>query len=140
MRQSDLHNALFAVLSAHAPLVAKVKSIYDDVPQAIDGAAASRFPYIAVGESGIVAFDTDTRKGGEATIVIYAVSRYAGNKEVAELNDLVYAALDEKNLDMVGIDCLTCFRESVSITRDVDGKTRMGQSSFKIIYRSAYIG
>lgn len=80
-----LQKAILAWLQAAPLLTEKLgnKAIYDHVPP---GAA---FPYISFGQSQVYAWDTDSGKGEEHSIVLHVWARSTGRKQVLELMMLV---------------------------------------------------
>lgn len=110
-----------------APLVDLVSAVYDHVPQ--DAA----FPYIRIGEDTAIDFDTDTSVGTENTITIHSWSRYRGKKEVKEIQQAVYDALQRHALPLPGLNLVSIDFEFSETVLDADGLTRHGIQRFRVL-------
>lgn len=114
-------------------LAALVVGVYDDVPQAADSGNASKFPYVTIGESVHTDWSNDTNNGDDATVTIHSWSRYAGRKEIKQIQGAVYDILHRSGLSIagyatVGVDWL----QSESFV-DADGETYHGVQTFRFI-------
>lgn len=130
--ETSVQAAIYAALTAHAPLKAIVVSIIDDVTQPADSGDSSKFPYVVIGDDAHAEWDTDTELGSTATLTIHSWSRYAGRKQIKQIQGAVYDALHRQNISvsgyhMVGIEWLTS-----SSFMDSDGLTRHGVQTFRI--------
>lgn len=83
------HAALYAALKNNAALAAVITGIYDMPP---DNAAS---PYIQVGDTQEVSDDLLNNTGAEITTTLHIWSRYAGRKEILQINNLIFEALPE---------------------------------------------
>ena len=139
-----VYSALFTRLTGYAPLTAQLAShnygggmtlpaIYDDVPQAADGAVTSAFPYVRIGAFIRDENDTDTELGFTGTLTIHTWSRGAGMKQAEAIMDAIYDALHFYNLIVTGYGVSTIHQEFAEIMLDSDGKTRHGVQRFRII-------
>lgn len=80
-----LQKAILAWLQAAPLLMEKLhgQGIYDHVPP------AASYPYISFGQSQIYAWDTDSEKGEEHSLVLNIRARSSGRRQVLELMVLV---------------------------------------------------
>ena len=129
----ELQTAVFTALDADSALSSLVIGVYDDVPQPTDAGDESDFPYVTVGEAVHTEFDTDNTLGDDCTITVHSWSRYAGRKEIKQIQGAVYNVLHRSSLPVsgyttVGVDWV----QSDSFV-DTDGETRHGVQTFRII-------
>lgn len=117
--QSAVYTRLNAELSC---------SVYDDVPDSPVGAPEANFPYAVIGEYAATPWDTDDTLGNTMLITVHVYSRYSGNKQVKELMQEVYNALNRQhaNLSAAGYRFVDCLFSSSNIVPLGDGKTRQG--------------
>lgn len=103
--------------------------VYDDVPQSSgwDGA------YITIGEDVISYSDTDSEEMKTCSITVHTWSRARGRKELKELQDQVYFALNNANLVHSGYNFVIITEENAESILDADGKTRHGIQTFNLI-------
>lgn len=128
-----IQQAIYGQLIGHAPLMALVTDVYDDVPQALDSGAASAFPYVTIGEDVHQDWSTDTSLGDDATITIHTWSRYRGRKETKQIQGAIYDALTRVDLSVTGYKMVAIdFVDEQSFV-DTDGLTRHGVSTFRVI-------
>lgn len=139
-----LYSALFTRLTSYAPLTAQLAThnygggitlpaVYDEVPQAADGAVASAFPYVRIGTFSRDENDTDTELGFIGTLMIHTWSRSAGMKQAEAIMDAIYDALHFYDLTVSGYGVSTIHQEFAEVMLDSDGKTRHGVQRFRII-------
>lgn len=83
--ETALQSAIYSALNGDVVLSGLVVGVYDDVPQPADAGESSQFPYVSIGEAVHTEWDTDTSLGDDITITIHTWSRYAGRKEVKEI-------------------------------------------------------
>ena len=114
-------------------LVAAGMTVRDDVPMPDDAADSADFPYVTVGDATYEPFDTDDSIGADAVAEVHAWSRYAGRKEVKELQEQIYNALHHVALNVAGFHLLTCDFISSETSLEDDGKTRSGVSRFRVL-------
>lgn len=119
-------------LAAHAYTAAK-KAIYDDVPQGSDAGAGTAFPYVALGETIEVQWDTDDSVGRETVQVVHTFSRYKGKKELKNVMDAIKAALHQANLTVSGQVVVLVHWENTDSFLEPDGVTRHGVQRFRLI-------
>lgn len=124
--------ALTALLAAHAFTVGK-KAIYDDVPQADKSEKDTAFPFVVIGDTTEIPFDTDSSNGRESTLTIHSYSRYRGKKELKDVMDAIKAALHDATLVVSGELFVFCFWEFAETMPDPDGRTRHGVQRFRLL-------
>lgn len=136
--------AIFGVLRADVPLgnllAASVidgdtanKAVYDAPPQVSAPESSTPFPYVVVGDDTAVPWDTDSNSGQETTITIHSFSRYVGKKEIKQIQDAIYNALQDKALTVTGHTAVLCYFDGSESFDEPDGVTRHGVSRFRII-------
>ena len=89
-------NALQAAAYARLTSQLGATPVYDFVPQ------DSAFPYVVVGETTSLAWDTKTADGQEFTVTLHAFTRGAGRKGLNALVEAVRLALHEHPLAVAG--------------------------------------
>ena len=124
------------LLADHAYTVGK-KAIYDDVPQANDAGSAVAFPYVALGDTVEVQWDTDDSVGRETVQAVHTFSRYKGKKELKNIMDAIKAALHQASLAVSGQVVILVHWENTDSFLEPDGVTRHGVQRFRIITEGA---
>jgi len=92
-----LQTAIFTVLEA-----ALTPPVYDQVPQPADGGDDAAYPYVVMGDYKPNQNDTDDEVGFDGTMQVHVWSRYDGNKEVSDIQDLIYTALHRTQPTVTG--------------------------------------
>lgn len=131
----ELQQAILDRLEGFSALTALLASdprasrpaIYDHVPQ--DAA----FPYVVVGDTTALEWDTDTSTGHEHTVTLHAWSEYRGRKEVKQIQGELYNALHRHDLSITGEHTVTCEHEYAESLLDPDGITRHGVARFRVL-------
>lgn len=126
---------IYTLLTGHAPLVAIVKGIYDDVPQDPTKLQDAKFPYVTIGESTHNEFDTDLSVGDDTTTTVHVWSRGRGRDETKKIQGEIYNALHRKTPTYAGFDILGIDWQDSRTLLDSDGKTRHGVQTFRLILR-----
>lgn len=122
MRLWEVQTAIKERLDAYSPLTALV---YDEVP------ASAVFPYVVLGEVTTTPFDTNDSTGEEQTITIHVWSEYRGKKEVKQIQEHIYNALNRYALN-VAADMIDCQQEYSADFLDAGGIRRHGVQRFRI--------
>lgn len=126
----ELQTAIYSRLTGFAALTALVGGgtprIYDHVPD--NGAA---FPYVTIGESTAIPFDTKDTLGSEDIISIHVWSRYKGKKEVKQILGEIYNALHRYILTLPNHVCVDCLQEMSEVYQD-DDKTYNGIARYRV--------
>ena len=130
--ESAVQDAIYDALTGNSSLMARIKGVYDSVPQATDPGSSAAFPFVTIGEDTVNEWDTDTELGADLTITIHVWSRYRGRKETKDIQGAICGILHRANLtisgyNLVGIDWLN----SQSFM-DSDGLTRHGVQTFRV--------
>ena len=100
---ADLQSAVFAELTADAPLMAKINAVWDEPDE------GAPFPYVTIGDGTTADWSTKSTLGSDHRLTIHAWSDAGGRMEVKEILDLVHDALHLKNL-VVGSNTLVFLR------------------------------
>lgn len=123
-----LQQAIFGALTNDAGVTALVGGrVYDSVPQ------DASFPYLTVGDSTVIPFDTKDEPGQEHRVVMHAWSRYAGRKEAKQILAAVYDRLNRATLTVSGYGVVLILFEFEETFLDEDGRTYHGVIRFRII-------
>ena len=125
--------AIYAELTEHAPLMAAVKGVYDDVPQPPDTGGMSGFPYVTIGEDILREWDTDTELGADGEIAIHVWSRERGRRETKLIQGHIYDALHRADVEINGFHVVTLEWISDESFLDPDGHTRHGVSRYRVL-------
>jgi Protein of unknown function (DUF3168) len=119
----ELQKTVFAVVQAALPSV----PVHDAVP---DNEPA---PYVRIGETTDVEWDTDSSVGREVTVTIHTWSAYRGFKEVKEMMDAIKAALHNTQPAVAGEKVVLMLQEFAEVSVDSDGLTRHGVQRFRVL-------
>mgnify|MGYP001222844618 CR=1 FL=1 len=122
-----VQRAVYQRLTSHAPLMARVTGVLDDVPE------GQPFPYVTLGEwteIPVLAFGED---GSETTLTLHVWSRYRGWKECNEIVALLNEALDDAELEVEGYRTVLVVYDSATAIRDTDGVTRHMVVRYRLI-------
>jgi hypothetical protein len=124
-----MQKAVYARLAAFAGLTAIVSTrVYDGVaPQ------NPTFPYVVVGDTTTIPFDTHSTTGGEHTVMVHGWSQYRGSKEIKQIQDQIYSALHRYALSVTGVATVDCEIEFAESFNDDDGLTRHGVQRARVI-------
>ncbi len=133
--QWELQKAIYAVLRADAALIVlagdkaspEQTRIYDRIEQDSD------FPYLQIGETTALDWDTKSTDGMEQTIVIHSWSRYSGQKEVKQIMGAVVDAIDQATLSLTGHTLILIRFEFADTFMDQDGRTHHGVQRFRAL-------
>ena len=132
----EIQKAVITALKAYAPLaavLATASSIYDNVPQVVDGGDSSNFPYVVLGDDTSIEFDTDDTNGHETTITLHSWSRKRPRKETKTIMGHIYKALHKTSLNISGYNTVLIQSEFSSTEKDPDGISTHGIQRFRII-------
>lgn len=124
----NLQGALLTTLKSHAPLMALISNVFDEVPQGYN-----QFPYVVIGEDVHAAWDTDTTSGSDVAITIHVWSRKRGRAETKRVQAQIYNALHRQDFSITGYRLIACDFVSSETFLDDDGKTRHGVQQFRIL-------
>lgn len=122
-----LQTALYIYLTTGSPL--QSYSVYDDVPQ------VPSYPYVRIGETTVMPFDTDESQGLEITVTLHTWSQYDGNFEVKTIQLDLYNRLhrQESLVSVAGYNTVGITLDGSDVFLDEDGETRHGITRFRII-------
>src|SRR5690606_13685786 len=122
-----VQRAVYQRLTSHAPLMARVTGVLDDVPE------GQPFPYVTLGEWTEIprlAFGED---GSETTATLHVWSRYRGWKECSEIVALMNEVLDDAELEVEGYRTVLVVYDSSTAIRDTDGMPRHMVDRYRLI-------
>lgn len=125
-----LQQAIYTALTG-----AGMSRVYDEVPTPSSPELASDLPYTVIGEVDAEPFHTDDSEGGDFTVTLEHISRYAGRKEIKQRMATARAALDQQELTVTGFTFILCdwVSEEVFPIETEDGKTRRALQRFRVL-------
>lgn len=106
--------------------------VYDDAPFLPEGAPASGFPYVVIGNDTARAWDTDDTTGAQVTVTIHVWSRSGGFAQTKAILAEIHARLHRASLTKAGFNVLDCLWEFSETMMDVDGETRHGIARYRM--------
>jgi len=126
--ESQAQEAVYNALTSNDDLMCLVTGIYDFVDQ------EKSYPYITIGESSGLEFDTFYDVGRSVLFGVHVWSNDRGTKKAQEVLSEVYSSLNRVKL--VGDDTvnfITCQFESNDMFRDDGGLIWHGQHQYRIL-------
>lgn len=128
-------NAGVAALLAEHPYGGspQVPAVLEYAPQTATPEAATRFPYIVVGDTTAIEFDTDDINGQEHTVTLHIWDRYRGRTRVRRVMDAVYGALHHVAISVDGQHLVYCYFEFSESIPDPDVLLQHGVTRFRVV-------
>jgi hypothetical protein len=111
--------------------------VYDTAPFLPEGAPATSFPYVVIGNDTNRPWDTDDQRGAEITLTLHFWSRTDGFKQVKALMDQAYGILHRAILTKAGYSVTDCLMEFSDAMNDPDGKTKHGIQRYRMTVQEA---
>ena len=102
--------------------------VYDFVPQ--QNTAAK---YVTIGSDTLLPYNTDLKRGFEATLEIHSWDVSNGRKDLKLLQGEIYSSLDRAELSITGYNSVSIDFEFSNSTLDPDGATYHGVQRFRIL-------
>jgi hypothetical protein len=121
-----LQVAVVTKLRAHAPLMALVTGIYDEVPEQV------AHPYVSLGSITENVDDAHNQRGLEASVVLHVWSKYRGYKEAADILAALDTALDRQPLTVTGFKDVSIAHQQHTELRDPDPAIRHINVSYRV--------
>ncbi|HZX38446.1 MAG TPA: DUF3168 domain-containing protein [Streptomyces sp.] len=121
-----LQQAVYTKLTGHAPLMALVSGVYDEVPE------TAVHPYVSLGSITETADDAHNQRGLEASVVLHVWSKYRGFKEAAGILAQLDAALDRQPLTVAGFRDVSIAHQQHTELRDPDPDIRHINVSYRV--------
>ena len=118
----ETQKAIFDVLTAALEV-----TVYDSAPDNTPP------PYVNIGESTELEWDTDNTLGREMTLTVHSWSAYRGMMDVKELMDVIKLNLHNQNLAVPGEIVVLMLQEFAEVSLDSDGLTRHGVQRFRLL-------
>ena len=122
-----IQTVIYQTLTAHAPLMAMVKGVFDDVSE------DQTFPYVTIGESTPNENDTVAVFSDDSTITVHVWSRYEGRSETKRIQGAIYDALHRAKPTYSGYNIMGVDWVSSDSFIDTDGEPRHGVQVFRIL-------
>lgn len=128
IKQFALQEALYTRLNNDSTLTdTNGASVYDEVPE------GSSFPYVTIGETTALEYDTKDLTGSEQTVTFHIWSQYRGAKEAKNIMDRLHDLLHNYSLSVSGANLINLRFDFGDLLRDPDGVTRHGVMRFRAI-------
>lgn len=121
-----LQQAVVQKARAHAPLMALVSGVYDQVPE------AAVHPYVTVGSITENVSDAHNQRGLDVAVVLHVWSKYPGFKEAAEILAALDEALDRQPLAVAGFTDVSIAHDQHTQLRDPDPDIRHINVSYRV--------
>ncbi|GAA3301302.1 DUF3168 domain-containing protein [Streptomyces cinereospinus] len=121
-----LQQAVVQTLRAHAPLMALVSGVFDEVPE------NTPHPYVTLGSITETVDDAHNQRGLEASVVLHVWSKYRGYKEASTILAALDAALDRQPLAVAGFTDVSIAHEQHTQLRDPDPDIRHINVSYRV--------
>ena len=121
-----LQQAVYAKLTGHAPLMALVTGVYDEVPENV------AHPYVSLGSITENVDDAHNQRGLEASVVLHVWSKYRGFKQAAQILSELDAALDRQPLTVAGFSDVSIAHQTHNQVRDPDPDIRHINVSYRV--------
>lgn len=134
MKQAELQAGIYSALTGDAPLMALVTGVYTDPQQVEAPESDAAFPYVTIGEDVGTAWDTTTDFGSSASVIVDAWSRSHNFTEAKNIGDAIHTALHHQSLTISGADHVMTIVESITVTRDPDGKSKRAMIQIRVLY------
>jgi len=107
-------------------------TLFDTAPYLPEGAPATTFPYVVMGNDTGAPFDTDDTVGGEITVTMHFWSRAEGFSQVKTIMQTAYDRLNRATLSKTGYSVLDCLHEFSEAMVDPDGVTKHGIQRYRL--------
>ncbi|MGP3686532.1 DUF3168 domain-containing protein [Streptomyces sp. IBSNAI002] len=121
-----LQRAVYARLTADAPLTALVSGVYDEVPE------DATFPYLTIGSITEQVDDAHNQRGLAADVTLDIWSRYRGWAEAAHVLAAADAVLDRQPLAVDGFRDVSIAHEQHTELRDPDPAIRHISVTYRV--------
>jgi hypothetical protein len=115
-----LQKAIYDKLIASTGLMSLVSGIFDHVPQ------NTVFPYVVIRNIASSDLSNLAKSGVETSVIINIWSREAGNKQTANIMEIIYGLLHDGSLVMSGKNVFAVRIVKTSIELENDGWTYQG--------------
>lgn len=126
-----LQQAIYTALTGDGALMAMITGVHDHVPQ------GSSYPYVTIGESSAVDWQTVGHDGMEVTLVLHVWSRFRGRKEVKQILAEIHRILHDAALNVPGHVLVWLHFEFAQTVPDNDGATYHGIAHYNAITHEA---
>lgn len=124
----EVQKSVFAAVTAAVAGHAANPGVYDFAPQDV------AFPLVEISRHIATPDNLLSRRATRHQVAITVYSTAGGQREVLEIMDLIYGALDDADLVIAGADFVRCDCERRDTARDQDGLTFTGSMMFAITY------
>ncbi|MFI6105844.1 DUF3168 domain-containing protein [Streptomyces sp. NPDC051310] len=121
-----LQQAVYAKLTGHAPLMALVTGVHDEVPE------AATTPYVTIGSISELVDDAHNQRGLEASVVLHVWSRYRGWREASRILSALDDALDRQPLTVAGFGDVSIAHQQHTQLRDPDPDIRHINVTYRV--------
>ena len=104
-----------------------ITGVFDDVP------TDTAYPYIVIGDETATNISAKDKDFHEHTLTIHIWSQYRGNRDIKEIMEQVYAALNDVSYTVSGASGVNLKHEFQTTLTEGDGITRHGVMRFRAV-------
>lgn len=124
----EVQKKVFAAVTAAVAGHSSAPAVHDHAPE------NAPYPFVELSRHIATAENLLSRRSTRHQVVLTVYSTAGGQREVLEIMDLIYPALDDADLTIPGADFVRCDCERRDTARDQDGRTYTGSMIFAIYY------
>jgi len=95
--------------------------------------SGTAYPYVVVGDTTAIPFDTKDTDGMEQTLTLHTWSQSGDYMETKQIMEAIVDALDDVSLSLTGHTLILILFEFSNVFRDPDSKTRHGVQRFRAL-------
>jgi hypothetical protein len=107
-------------------------SLFDTTPFLPEGAPATTFPYVVLGNDDATAWDTDDTLGAEVVVTLHFWSKAEGLAQVKTIMGAAYDRLNRAALTKMGYNVVDCLCEFSGIVPDPDNLVKHGVQRYRL--------
>ena len=104
-----------------------ITGVFDDVP------TDTAYPYVVIGDETATNISAKDKYFHEHTLTILIWSQYRGNRDIKEIMEQVYAALNDVSYTVSGASGVNLKHEFQTTLTEGDGITRHGVMRFRAV-------
>ena len=104
-----------------------ITGVFDDVP------TDTAYPYVVIGDETATNISAKDKDFHEHTLTIHIWSQYRGNRDIKEIMEQVYAALNDVSYTVSGASGVNLKHEFQTTLTEGDGITRHGVMRFRAV-------
>ncbi len=134
MISTQLQVTLLQRLTGHAPLMAAIKAVHDEVPQDLKTKTTPNekyFPFVVIGDDLVRPWDADAMVGNEVFSTINVWSVYKGRKQIKDIAAIINELLHRVIIDIPGYNSAYGLLQQFEILPEPDGLAKKGVLIYK---------